>query len=977
MQRLLQSDFFLPAHRAGKSFELDFASDASSGLPLLSEEGEILKVVLTYLALPHSVTEYGCGKKASLILRLLFERGLPAHALSRGMIIERDLSREALDQTDPEKRPHALRAPNPLYWRADLSNTALLELLAEAGVAVDAARNELRAGEFLLQYRKSIQFVHSRSHVFPCLTLWDADRRRAVTRAVDPTIDKAGIFPVGRMRERLGAPEAFMLFAAPLGRFHLAPELLTPKQKAAIGERLPGGRSLEELSWAEQAEILMRLLEAPVGSIGDPHTWTYANNLPSLGLKHHLEQVEKTGSGEGIRDCARRIVAAREAFRETPLDRALEELRERSERLDLKGVLRSDASWSEEQLRPLADLANAVSYHLSLEALAKRAKASGDPVGDLQRQSERRALRGIGVRLRARIDRLARISEDAEGRIDARALNERFIEAACETIRQMNRAALTVFIDTVGNLHGLQLDAEEREALRSGDRSIGSFVEEALCHGSHIDTVYDAGKYDGRLGVLSGIEIAGALRDLERFYAIAPSAACGGRRRLLVSAFMGEEMTFTGQGVSMPGSAAVAGLATSEAIYEMTNALGERLGDRLPGLLCAARERAVQGELQIERPSPDDTSGSLLDAGPDPREFHAPRVVERHLEQGPELDRRGAPLAIAERIMGLRQEDFFISSERAEAAGLEFLRRLRQLNAEERFQGMRVTVGVFRPDADEARRVSPSFGLRWRLAGQADHAGAIPLEERRDAGVAMGMLAHRFLENFKAESAAARPVVGSVSVRPGANRNVAPGLAELTLAVEGPFSEREQTDLLQSLHAYAGAVLADKVASGGAGCSFYGVRAASFLNVARQVRLSLDARAEDAETLQAFEKEVEASWGEALDRFQAQGRREVAQRLEPLNLVSAGVALQLERSYGGSHNPNEAVLADDLLCGSLLQLGAAWDFLRGAPEPDGPVRELSLRRAPEEWVRRAGACTSGALHDSGNFAAAGRPRRSR
>lgn len=966
MPNLLQSNFAFPFRKGGESLELDFETDSSSGLPLLSETDEILKLVLTYLALPYSVVEYGCGKKTSLILRLLFNHGIPVQALSRGLIIERDLSPEALEEKDFDKRPHALTALNPLYQRADLKNPVLGKLLKEAGVQSVPEKGELCAGDFTLQHREKIQFVQARSHVFPCITAWDENSQEAVVRVVDPTLDAERLFPVEDMRLLLNAEEALILSGTMLGHFYLEPQHFTKSQEEAVAARLPEGSDLNNLLWKDQAGIVQDLLGAPDGSIGDPATWTYANNMRIANRDHQRQQSELTGSGDRLRKPIRDLIEGRKAHDEGAIDEALEKIDDQMHQLDLRRYLIADARWSENELRPLANLANTISYYLSIAALAERVSVGRDPLGRLDDGETQRSLHGLGVRLRGRIDDLAWHSSDPSHGIDARALNERFIAAAGETIRQMNGAGLAVFIDKVGNIHGLQLSQGEQKALESGSRSLDDFTSEAICHGSHIDTVLDAGKFDGRLGVLSGLEIAHALHDLERFYQL-PFRSEGTNRRILVSAFMGEEMSFTGLGISMPGSSAINGFASPDDVHEMTNAEGERLGDRLVEFLRTVRRRRASGELQLAHPLGQEDADSLIDGCPDPRLFYTPHIVERHIEQGPHLDRHGVPFVIADRVMGIRQDDFRIFGPRAEAAGLAFIRRLRRLNEENRFKEVRVTAGIFQPRLEQARYLSPTFGLRWRLAGTVDHAGAISKEDRRDAGVAASMLAHEFFEHFEAENKEARPVLGSVFFRPGKNRNVIPGIVELTLGVDGPYSESEQTDLLQRLHAYAVSVLTDNVSAGGAGCSFCGVQSASFLNLAREVRLSLDLRAKSDEDIGAFSEAIDSIWEEILHQFNVEGQREPQQSLGTFDLSQTDQVLQLERSYGGSHNPEETELPEDLLTGTLLQLATTWDFLHD--EIQGSVRELTKRRIPTAWRHRLENFTSGALHDSCNFAA--------
>jgi len=55
----------------------------------------------------------------------------------------------------------------------------------------------------------------------------------------------------------------------------------------------------------------------------------------------------------------------------------------------------------------------------------------------------------------------------------------------------MREAGLRTWLDAVGNVHG-RVDGRARDA-------------PALILGSHYDTVMDAGKYDGALGIIVGI----------------------------------------------------------------------------------------------------------------------------------------------------------------------------------------------------------------------------------------------------------------------------------------------------------------------------------------------------------------------------------------------------------------------------------------------------------------------------------------
>src|SRR5579859_558682 len=64
----------------------------------------------------------------------------------------------------------------------------------------------------------------------------------------------------------------------------------------------------------------------------------------------------------------------------------------------------------------------------------------------------------------------------------------------------MSEAGLRVSVDAVGNLRGV--------------RSAGASSAPRLLIGSHLDTVRDAGAYDGILGVVAGVALMEAARAL-------------------------------------------------------------------------------------------------------------------------------------------------------------------------------------------------------------------------------------------------------------------------------------------------------------------------------------------------------------------------------------------------------------------------------------------------------------------------------
>lgn len=104
-------------------------------------------------------------------------------------------------------------------------------------------------------------------------------------------------------------------------------------------------------------------------------------------------------------------------------------------------------------------------------------------------------------RVMARCDALAEISESEQG-LTRVYLSPEHLRANARVGEWMQAAGMTVWQDEVGNICG------RYEAAQPG--------APALLLGSHLDTVRNAGRYDGMLGVLSAIETVQWLHDRQR-----------------------------------------------------------------------------------------------------------------------------------------------------------------------------------------------------------------------------------------------------------------------------------------------------------------------------------------------------------------------------------------------------------------------------------------------------------------------------
>lgn len=208
-------------------------------------------------------------------------------------------------------------------------------------------------------------------------------------------------------------------------------------------------------------------------------------------------------------------------------------------------------------------------------------------------------------RVMARADALAAISEtpDALTRV---YLSTQHLQANQLVGEWMRQAGMTVWQDSVGNICGRYEGAQEGA--------------QAVLLGSHLDTVRNAGRYDGMLGVLTAIEVVDGLHQ---------------------------------QGLHLAQAIEIVGFGDEE---------GTRFGITLLG------SRGVtgtwpQGWLEACDASGISVAQAMVQAGLDPArvalaarhqdDFSA--CLELHIEQGPCLEQEGLALGVVEAINGARR----------------------------------------------------------------------------------------------------------------------------------------------------------------------------------------------------------------------------------------------------------------------------------------------------------------------------------
>ncbi len=207
------------------------------------------------------------------------------------------------------------------------------------------------------------------------------------------------------------------------------------------------------------------------------------------------------------------------------------------------------------------------------------------------------------VRLIGRLDQLGQLGLAADGRRTRLAASDADKAGRDLLAAWIAEAGLELAVDRVGNMFGIWRGAAAASNL------------DPVMVGSHIDTVIDAGQYDGCYGVLAGLEVIETLKASGQ----APA------RPLVVAAFTNEEGVRYAP--DMLGSLAFAGGLSVEAALATVGTDGTTLGAELARIGYA-------GPLQPGFITP-----------------HA--YVELHIEQGPVMALDGVPIGAVENLQGI------------------------------------------------------------------------------------------------------------------------------------------------------------------------------------------------------------------------------------------------------------------------------------------------------------------------------------
>ena len=299
-----------------------------------------------------------------------------------------------------------------------------------------------------------------------------------------------------------------------------------------------------------------------------------------------------------------------------------------------------------------------------------------------------------------RCEVLARCSEEP-GRLTRRFATPALDEARALVERWMRDAGLDTRRDPLGNLIGRRAGGDER----------------ALMLGSHLDTVRDAGRYDGPLGLLVALACAERLRGHELPFA------------LEVVAFADEEGVRYGTGYL--GSSVPAG-RFENAWLQRVDAEGVALADAVRGWGGDPEAIAAGGR------GPDELLG----------------YMEVHIEQGPVLDDRGLPVGVVTGIAGQTRARVAFAGEAGHAGTTPMEGRRDALAAAAEWigaveaaargrEGLVATVGEIAAEPGAAnvipRRVTASLDVRHADDGLREAAAAALRDRAARIGAARGI----------------------------------------------------------------------------------------------------------------------------------------------------------------------------------------------------------------------------------------------
>ena len=205
-------------------------------------------------------------------------------------------------------------------------------------------------------------------------------------------------------------------------------------------------------------------------------------------------------------------------------------------------------------------------------------------------------------RMLERVKTLGSIGIDANGQRTRLAASDEDKAGRDQVVEWMKDADLKVVVDRIGNIFGIWETEENKD-------------KKPLMIGSHIDSVINAGQYDGCIGVIGGIEVIKTLQE----------AGAKTERPIMVGAFTNEEGVRYSP--DMMGSLLYAKGMDLDEVLKTVGTDGTVLGEELKRI-------GYEGTV-------------------DPGFVQPEAFVEYHIEQGPIMDVEGIDIGAVENLQGI------------------------------------------------------------------------------------------------------------------------------------------------------------------------------------------------------------------------------------------------------------------------------------------------------------------------------------
>lgn len=220
-----------------------------------------------------------------------------------------------------------------------------------------------------------------------------------------------------------------------------------------------------------------------------------------------------------------------------------------------------------------------------------------------------------GQRLWDSLMELAKLGATPKGGVCRLALTDLDRQARDLFVSWCRDAGLEVSVDRVGNIYARRA-GRDPEAL-------------PVATGSHLDTQPTGGRFDGAYGVLAGLEVVRSLND-QGIETDAP---------IEIVAWTNEEGSRFSP--AMMGSGVFGGAFGLQEILDKVSVDGKRFGDELEAIGYAGAE--------------------------DPTKHEMGAYFEAHIEQGPILEREGAPVGVVTAAQGQRWYEVTVTGVEAHA----------------------------------------------------------------------------------------------------------------------------------------------------------------------------------------------------------------------------------------------------------------------------------------------------------------------